>query len=343
MSETTAELRTRIEAQRSALGRDLDELGGRLSPKQVARRGKAQLQATAFVVKGAASGAVTGAKEGFQAPAEATAIEPVEATGSGKNALANVATGAKDAAKGVAAGAKEAATGVAQSVKAEAKVRTGRAPGEPLVDSSEAARAAAAGVAGRAKDAVNETTDRLKATAVGFAEGAKTAITRAHGGEGGEAETDDASGGGIAEQLRRRTESRPLVAGLLALGGGVVAAVLAPETDAERRAVRRAQPAIEDAAGEAGATAREVADDLGPKVADAATEVRDTAADAVATVKDEAAEAISATGDEMADAGHTVAAAAGDAATATTAQAKESAETVKTEVAEAKDTALADA
>ncbi len=116
------------------------------------------------------------------------------------------------------------------------------------------------------------------------------------GGDGGE------SDGGARERLgdaassvqhapsamRRQTRGNPMAAGAIALGAGWLIGSLLPETRSERRAIRRVEPQLAEAASEAKDEARNLADDLREPAKDAANQVKDSGKHAADDVKGQA-------------------------------------------------------
>lgn len=94
------------------------------------------------------------------------------------------------------------------------------------------------------------------------------------------------------QQAMERTQGSPLAAGLIAFGGGMLAAYLLPASQPEQRAGQQlkeqgselVQP-VKQAVTE---SAREVADDLQPRARQAATEVKEAAKGAAKQTRQEA-------------------------------------------------------
>ena len=105
--------------------------------------------------------------------------------------------------------------------------------------------------------------------------------------------------GDAADQVRRapelartQTQGNPLAAGLIAFGGGLLAATLLPTSRREQQLVdERIQPQLEDAAGHVGEMAQEAVESVKPAAQDAVTELKDEAQQAVAEVKEQASSA----------------------------------------------------
>ncbi len=77
--------------------------------------------------------------------------------------------------------------------------------------------------------------------------------------------------------IRRQTRGNPMAAGAIAVAAGWLIGGLLPETDSEKRAVKRVEPRLADAASEAKHEGRELADDLREPAKDAADKVTDSA------------------------------------------------------------------
>ncbi|MET0159677.1 MAG: DUF3618 domain-containing protein [Acidimicrobiales bacterium] len=94
------------------------------------------------------------------------------------------------------------------------------------------------------------------------------------------------------ELARRGTQGNPLAAGLIAFGGGLLAATLLPSSSREQQLVHdNVQPQLEAAAGQVGLAAQETVEAVKPAVEEAVVEVKDDAQQAVAEVKDTASSA----------------------------------------------------
>ncbi|MET0490628.1 MAG: DUF3618 domain-containing protein [Acidimicrobiales bacterium] len=94
------------------------------------------------------------------------------------------------------------------------------------------------------------------------------------------------------ELARRGTQGNPLAAGLIAFGGGLLAATLLPSSSREQQLVHdNVQPQLEAAAGQVGVAAQETVEAVNPAVEEAVVEVKDDAQQAVAEVKDTASSA----------------------------------------------------
>ena len=107
-----------------------------------------------------------------------------------------------------------------------------------------------------------------------------------HNATGAVTHTAQSTGAGALDAA----QGRPLVAGLVAFGVGVVASSLLPPTRAEKNAVAHAQQPLESAAAELGAASHRVADDVRPAAEQAVAEVKATAQDSMANVKEHAGE-----------------------------------------------------
>ena len=103
--------------------------------------------------------------------------------------------------------------------------------------------------------------------------------------------------GETPDMMRRQTRGNPLAAGLVALGAGLLAGSLLPQTRTERRAAQRIQPALEEAVSEASDTGREMVDDLKGSAREATDHVKEEAARATSEVR----ERVSSTSGETSD------------------------------------------
>jgi hypothetical protein len=79
------------------------------------------------------------------------------------------------------------------------------------------------------------------------------------------------------EALRRQTRGNPMAAGLVAFGGGLLAAALIPETRREQQVARRMQPELESATSTLAATGREMADEMREPAEEAMEAVKESA------------------------------------------------------------------
>ncbi len=101
------------------------------------------------------------------------------------------------------------------------------------------------------------------------------------------------------ELARQGTRGNPLAAGLIAFGGGLIAASLLPSSSREQQLVdENIQPQLEAAAGQVGVAAQETAEAVKPAVQEAVAEVKDDAQHAVAEVKETASSAAADVTDE---------------------------------------------
>jgi hypothetical protein len=101
------------------------------------------------------------------------------------------------------------------------------------------------------------------------------------------------------QRLARTAQGNPLAVGVIAFGGGMLAAALIPETEAERRLgheiVDRSEQVMEPLR-EAG---REIGSDLGQSVREATEQVKATAKEAASHTVDQAKEAGRSTATEI--------------------------------------------
>jgi hypothetical protein len=79
------------------------------------------------------------------------------------------------------------------------------------------------------------------------------------------------------EALRRQTRGNPMAAGLIAFGGGLLAAAVIPETRREQQMARRMQPELESATSALAATGREMAEEMREPAEEAMEAVKESA------------------------------------------------------------------
>ena len=89
-------------------------------------------------------------------------------------------------------------------------------------------------------------------------------------------------------QARAKSESNPLVAGLVAFGGGLAVAALLPPSDRERQAASRVKDRIEPLKQQAVDAGRSVADELKPLAQSSIEQVKGRATEAAEEVKGQA-------------------------------------------------------
>ena len=89
-------------------------------------------------------------------------------------------------------------------------------------------------------------------------------------------------------QARARSESNPLVAGLMAFGGGLAVAALLPPSDRERQAAARMKGRIEPLKQQAVEAGKSVADELKPVAQSSLEQVKGRAAEAAEELKGQA-------------------------------------------------------
>jgi hypothetical protein len=108
--------------------------------------------------------------------------------------------------------------------------------------------------------------DRVMGTAGGTVDGAREAIAR------------------TPERARRQVEGRPLTAGLVAFGAGVLAAAVLPPTRREQELAGAAQPAVASAASQVRDAGRETVEELREPARDAVAEVAGSAQEAAGRI-----------------------------------------------------------
>jgi len=89
------------------------------------------------------------------------------------------------------------------------------------------------------------------------------------------------------------TEGNPLAAGIIGLGGGLLAATLIPGTPEEQKMADRAQDSVDAAARQMAQSGQQAAEAVKPAVESAATDVRSSAQDSIQSVKSDAQDAVS--------------------------------------------------
>jgi gas vesicle protein len=119
------------------------------------------------------------------------------------------------------------------------------------------------------------------------------------------------------DQVRSQTQGNPLAAGLIAFGGGLLAAYVIPSSRVERRAASQvreaAQPAVEDLketgrelAGDLKDSASQAADEVKQSASSAAQRIADDTKDATDDVRGQASSATQAVGDRAQQAGRQI-------------------------------------
>ena len=84
---------------------------------------------------------------------------------------------------------------------------------------------------------------------------------------------------GVAETpriVRRQTQGNPVAAGFIAFGGGLLVGTLLPETQRERDAAKRLEPAVSGITQEASEIGKELAEDVKTTAIDTLDEVKDS-------------------------------------------------------------------
>jgi hypothetical protein len=91
------------------------------------------------------------------------------------------------------------------------------------------------------------------------------------------------------DMMRRQTRGNPLAAGLVALGAGLLAGSLLPQTRTEQRAAQRIQPGLEGAVSEASDAGRQMVDDMRESAQEATEHVKEEATRATSEVRERVA------------------------------------------------------
>jgi hypothetical protein len=112
--------------------------------------------------------------------------------------------------------------------------------------------------------------------------------------------------GQVRDQVQSQTQGNPLAAGLIAFGGGLLAASLIPATRAERRAASQVRQAAEPAIEELKDVGHEVANDLADAATRAADGVKQTASSSAQRIADDAKGAAADVRDQAGSAAGTV-------------------------------------
>jgi hypothetical protein len=90
------------------------------------------------------------------------------------------------------------------------------------------------------------------------------------------------------EQLRRQTQGNPLAAGLIAFGGGMLAAAVIPSSRTERQVASRLQEEAQPAIDQLKQAGQQVADEVKTSAQHAAQDVKESASESAQRVVDEA-------------------------------------------------------
>lgn len=146
---------------------------------------------------------------------------------------------------------------------------------------AEAVRRTASGLRDRVMGSAQETTGSVRDAAGSVREAA---------GSAGETAKDTAQA--APAQVRQQTQGNPLAAGLIAFGAGLLAASLAPVSEAERHTGQRlkvqAEGLTEPAKQALGESAQQIKDTTTGAARHAADEVTQTATEAAQTTKEQA-------------------------------------------------------
>lgn len=125
--------------------------------------------------------------------------------------------------------------------------------------------------------------------------GARDMAGSAQGAVQGAAHSTGEQMGQVADQARqapdlakRKAQGNPIAAGLIAFGGGLLAASLFPATEPEQRAARKLKDQAEPLQDELRQAGQQVADELTSSAKESAEQVKQTSSDATQTVKDHA-------------------------------------------------------
>jgi hypothetical protein len=133
----------------------------------------------------------------------------------------------------------------------------------------------------RRRNAATQSLRSMKESLMGVADDAGSAVS-------GRASGLASAASGAPQAATDQVKGSPLVMGLLGFGAGLVAASVVPGTRTERNVAAKAEPALQQAAGQAGALVREDIDQLTPVAKQATEELRDDAADAARVVQEQA-------------------------------------------------------
>ncbi|GGP71013.1 DUF3618 domain-containing protein [Saccharothrix coeruleofusca] len=153
------------------------------------------------------------------------------------------------------------------------------------------------------KERVMGTASDTTSTLHGHAHGAKSTVAE-KAGQAAEAVQ------AMPQQAVRQTQGNPLAAGLIAFGGGLLAATLLPRTRTEEQAVQqlgeRASGVVEPVKEALSESAQHLREDAMSTVGEAAAEVKQTASDAARTTAEHAKESAQQVADRARESGQRV-------------------------------------
>lgn len=136
-------------------------------------------------------------------------------------------------------------------------------------------------IVGRQRQRVSDRVRSVRETVMGTAEGATSSLQQSAGSA-----TDTARE--MPEKVRSQAQGNPLAAGIIAFGGGLLAASILSSSRPERQAASKlreeAQPALEQVKQ----SGQQVAEELKSTAQEAATQVKDTASQSAQHVAEEA-------------------------------------------------------
>lgn len=136
----------------------------------------------------------------------------------------------------------------------------------------------------RLRDGVKSVRDRVIGASEDAASTASTAASTVASTVAGAAADAGAGIQQVPKKLARVTQGSPVAVGVIAFGGGLLAAALIKESEAERRVARQVTDALGPALEPLQQAGRAFADDVRASVESAADEVRTTAIDAATGV-----------------------------------------------------------
>lgn len=136
----------------------------------------------------------------------------------------------------------------------------------------------------RRRMAIRQSFGRARNAVMGAADTATTASGERIGGVG-------SAVAGAPDAVLAQTQGNPFAAGIVAFGAGALIGSLLPKTRYEAQAAQQVQPALETAASELGAEAKDLAENVKEHAVEAADRLKESAQDAAETVKADASDA----------------------------------------------------
>jgi hypothetical protein len=139
---------------------------------------------------------------------------------------------------------------------------------------------------------MRQSMQRVREVVMGTAESVRDRVSSV--AETGTEKVSAAAGsvGDTPDALRARTEGNPLVVGLIAFGGGVLAASLLPVTRAEERAGAQLAESAQPVKDELASAGREVVEHMKEPVRQAAEDIKETAREGAQGVRESARERV---------------------------------------------------